>query len=77
MIAHFDCFAGISGDMTLGAFVDAGVPADWLEQTLKENLLTDFDLAVSESSKMGIAAESGCPCQRPRGKGLCCHPGVD
>ena len=56
MIAYFDCFAGISGDMTLGAFVDAGVPVDWLEQTLKENLLTDFDLAVSESSKMGIAA---------------------
>lgn len=27
-IAHFDCFSGISGDMTLGALIGAGVPAD-------------------------------------------------
>ena len=25
-IAHFDCFSGISGDMTLAALIDAGVP---------------------------------------------------
>jgi pyridinium-3,5-bisthiocarboxylic acid mononucleotide nickel chelatase len=25
--AHFDCFSGISGDMTLGALMDMGVPA--------------------------------------------------
>jgi uncharacterized protein (TIGR00299 family) protein len=27
-IAHFDCFSGISGDMTLAALIDAGVDAD-------------------------------------------------
>ncbi len=27
-VAHFDCFSGISGDMTLGALIDAGVPAE-------------------------------------------------
>ena len=27
-IAHFDCFSGISGDMTLGALFDAGVPTE-------------------------------------------------
>jgi len=57
MIAHFDCFSGISGDMTLGAFVDLGVPVDWLEETLKTSLLTDFDLVVTATSKMGIAAK--------------------
>ncbi len=57
MIAHFDCFSGISGDMTLGAFVDLGVPVKWLEDALKTDLLTDFDLAVTAISKMGIAAK--------------------
>ena len=57
MIAYFDCFSGISGDMTLGAFIDLGVPVKWLEDILKTNLLTDFDLAVSKISKMGMAAK--------------------
>jgi uncharacterized protein (TIGR00299 family) protein len=56
MIAYFDCFSGISGDMTLGAFVDLGVPVDWLSETLKQNLLTDFDLKSSSVSKNGMAA---------------------
>jgi len=30
-IAYFDCFSGISGDMLLGALVDAGVPLDACE----------------------------------------------
>ena len=32
-IAYLDCFSGISGDMLLGAFVDAGVPLDKLAAT--------------------------------------------
>ncbi len=32
-IAYIDCFSGISGDMLLGAMVDAGLPLDILEQT--------------------------------------------
>ena len=27
-VAHFDCFSGISGDMVLGAVIDAGVPKE-------------------------------------------------
>ena len=27
-VAHFDCFSGISGDMVLGAVIDAGVPVE-------------------------------------------------
>jgi pyridinium-3,5-bisthiocarboxylic acid mononucleotide nickel chelatase len=33
-IAYLDCFSGISGDMFLGALLDAGVPARLLEETV-------------------------------------------
>jgi pyridinium-3,5-bisthiocarboxylic acid mononucleotide nickel chelatase len=33
-IAYLDCFSGISGDMFLGALVDAGVPPRLLEETV-------------------------------------------
>lgn len=55
MIAYFDCFSGISGDMTLGAFIDLGVPADWLAETIKSSLSVEFDLSVTTASRMGIA----------------------
>ena len=32
----FDCFAGISGDMTLGALLDLGVPLAYLKEELKK-----------------------------------------
>jgi uncharacterized protein (DUF111 family) len=32
-IAYLDCFSGISGDMLLGAMVDAGVPLSLLTET--------------------------------------------
>lgn len=43
MIAYFDIFSGISGDMILGAFIDIGVPVDWLKKELS-NVLTGFSL---------------------------------
>ena len=33
-IAYLDCFSGMSGDMFLGALVDAGVPPQLLEETV-------------------------------------------
>lgn len=57
MNAHFDCFSGISGNMTLGALIDLGVPQEWLEKTLKTSLLDDFDLTITATSRMGIAAK--------------------
>ncbi len=57
MIAYFDCFSGISGDMTLGAFIDLGVPADWLKENIKNIPLNDFDLSASSVFKNGISAK--------------------
>jgi uncharacterized protein (TIGR00299 family) protein len=34
MLAYFDCFSGVSGDMILGALVDAGLPLETLREQL-------------------------------------------
>jgi len=34
-IAYFDCFAGISGDMTLGALIDAGADRSNIDATVE------------------------------------------
>jgi pyridinium-3,5-bisthiocarboxylic acid mononucleotide nickel chelatase len=58
MIAYFDCFSGISGDMTLGAFFDLGVPIEWVEDRLKTIPLTGFELLVETIFRNGIKAKS-------------------
>jgi uncharacterized protein (TIGR00299 family) protein len=35
-IAYFDCFSGISGDMAVGALLDAGVPLGVIEETIAQ-----------------------------------------
>lgn len=54
-IAYLDCFSGISGDMFLGALVDAGVPAELLEQTVA-TLKVDARLEISRVDRCGISA---------------------
>ena len=54
-ILYYDCFAGISGDMNLGALINAGVPADFLSEELKKLNIKGYDLQVSEDLKMGIS----------------------
>jgi uncharacterized protein (TIGR00299 family) protein len=54
-IAYLDCFSGISGDMFLGALVDAGVPAELLEKTV-EVLGLGARLEISRVSRSGISA---------------------
>jgi pyridinium-3,5-bisthiocarboxylic acid mononucleotide nickel chelatase len=46
-IAYFDCFAGISGDMTLGALIDAGADRAALDATVEAlGLRAEVTLAV-------------------------------
>src|SRR5712692_1194461 len=40
-IAYFDCFAGISGDMTLGALIDAGADRALLDAAVEALRLVD------------------------------------
>ncbi len=58
MIAYFDCFSGISGDMTLGAFIDLGVPVKWLKENLDRIPLAGFDVSVDTVIRNGITAKS-------------------
>jgi uncharacterized protein (TIGR00299 family) protein len=55
-IAFFDCFSGISGDMTLGALVDAGVPIDMLSAELAKLNLPGYELRAEKVKRSGIAA---------------------
>ena len=56
MIAYFDIFSGISGDMTLGAFVDLGVPLEWLKNQLISMPLSGFDIECQDKWCNGIKA---------------------
>lgn len=54
-IAYLDCFSGISGDMFLGALVDAGVSPKLLEETVAA-LNLGARLEISRVTRGGIAA---------------------
>jgi uncharacterized protein (TIGR00299 family) protein len=55
MIALLDCFSGISGDMLLGALVDAGAPADDLRAGLAALPLAGWHLEVAHVADHGLA----------------------
>lgn len=54
-ILYYDCFAGISGDMNLGAMIDLGVDADYLVNELKKlGLNNEYEIKVGRESRKGI-----------------------
>lgn len=55
-IAYFDCFAGISGDMCLGALVDAGVDLSDIKKELKKLPIQNYRLVSKKVLRGGISA---------------------
>ena len=56
-IGYIDAFSGASGDMLIGALLDAGLPFDALESTLATMSLGGYRLLAEEQVRRGI---SGC-----------------
>jgi uncharacterized protein (TIGR00299 family) protein len=56
-IAYFDCIAGASGDMILGALLDAGLPEEALHEGLSALGLDGFDLRLKNVLKNGFSAK--------------------
>ncbi len=55
-IGYLDCFSGISGDMLLGAVVDAGVPLETIEGVLAELPFRGYEIHSSSVTRNGLAA---------------------
>jgi uncharacterized protein (TIGR00299 family) protein len=53
---YFDCFAGASGDMILGALVGAGVDAQKLRDGLQLLDVSNFDVSFHTVDRSGISA---------------------
>ncbi len=54
-IAYFDCFAGISGDMILGALIDAGLKSGELKRELAKLPLARYQFKTRKVQRGGIS----------------------
>ncbi|MBR6679500.1 MAG: LarC family nickel insertion protein, partial [Phascolarctobacterium sp.] len=54
---YLETFAGISGNMLLGALLDAGFPIDVLKSELEKLNLGEYELVHQRANKLGIDAQ--------------------
>lgn len=54
-ILYYDCFAGISGDMNLGALIDLGVDPEYLKTELGKLNIEGFHLNIKQDQRRGIS----------------------
>lgn len=55
-VVYFDCFAGVSGDMIIGALIDLGVDLDALKQALSSLGLDRYEINSLPVQRSSIAA---------------------
>ncbi len=55
-ILYFDCFAGASGDMVLGALLDAGLPLGELQAALGSLMIPGYRLSADRVMRSGLSA---------------------
>lgn len=55
-IGYFDCFSGASGNMILGALIDAGLDKNFLIQELKKIPLEGWRISVDQVKRAGFGA---------------------
>jgi len=53
-ILYYDCFAGISGDMHLGAMIDLGVDPAFLSAELAKLALESYELKINRDQRRGL-----------------------
>lgn len=53
-ILYYDCFAGISGDMNLGAMIDLGVPPGYLFGELNKLNIGEHEIKIASDKRKGI-----------------------
>ena len=54
-IAYFDCFSGVSGDMILGALLDAGLDIQELESELGKLKISGYKIKTEQTARKGIS----------------------
>ena len=53
-VLYFDCFSGISGDMTVGALCDLGVKPSTLEWELSKVDIGDFHMHFERKQRLNV-----------------------
>lgn len=54
--AYFECYSGISGDMTVAALLDLGANAEKLQKALESLHLDGYSVEISRANKNGVEA---------------------
>jgi uncharacterized protein (TIGR00299 family) protein len=72
-IAYFDCFAGVAGDMILGALLDTGLPFDDFKSEIAKLGLSGYEISARpvtknhiKGTKFTVEIQAGQPQRTPK-----------